>query len=56
MIMEQQPFKKLDQLPIIICIQCQHGVWPKEIQKHLVGSHHQFAPSKAKELAEAVLA
>ena len=52
--MENQLFKKLDELPIIICTQCQHGVWPKEVQKHLTGSHHNWASKQAKKAAQVI--
>jgi hypothetical protein len=37
---EHQLFIKIDQFSVIICRQCQHAVWPSEVEQHLKGKHH----------------
>ena len=43
-------------LRVIICKQCQHGVWPTEVSGHLKGPQHRVKRAKAKVIQDQVQA
>jgi uncharacterized C2H2 Zn-finger protein len=52
--MENQFFIRLPIFPVVICRQCQHGVWPSSIASHLKGSAHQVQHQEAQQVQEAI--
>jgi hypothetical protein len=52
--MENQFFIRLPTFPVVICRQCQYGVWPSSIASHLKGSAHQVKHKEAQQVQEAI--
>jgi hypothetical protein len=51
---ENQYFVRLPTFPVVICRQCQYGVWPNSIASHLKGSAHQVKHKEAQQVQEAI--
>lgn len=52
--MEDRLFTRPHDVPIIVCKKCQHAVRPKEIIRHLQGTHHRVPLATARQTSEAV--
>jgi hypothetical protein len=52
--MEHHLFEKIDPIRVIICRQCKHAVWPREVKKHLTGKKHRLRQAEARSIHEAI--
>ena len=52
--MENQLFTHSHEVPIIVCNKCKHAVRPKEIVKHLQGTHHRIPFTTVKQVNNAI--
>jgi hypothetical protein len=51
---EHQLFGRIDQFGVIVCRQCQHAVWPSEVEHHLRGKSHQLTRQDAHQVHAAI--
>lgn len=47
-------FQRLDDFPIIVCRECQHGVWPSQIEGHLRRAHRHITPAIRSQLGDEI--
>jgi hypothetical protein len=47
-------FTRLREYEVIICKECQHAVWPNEVDSHLGGRHHKMKKEERGLVQEAI--
>ena len=50
----QEYFRHLEKWHIVVCKDCQYGVWPSHVKGHLTGKQHKIAAKEAQQIAEEV--
>jgi hypothetical protein len=51
---EHQLFVRIEQFRVIVCRQCQHAVWPSEVEHHLRGKSHRLTRQDAHQVHAAI--
>ena len=49
-----QYFTRLREYRVIVCKECKHAVWPKEVDPHLSGKHHKVKKEERESVQESI--
>jgi hypothetical protein len=47
-------FERLVDFPVVICRECQYGIWPSQIEGHLQRAHRHVSPANRIQLGDEV--